>query len=56
MFKVVPKADKKKGRPKREGGSAFYQEDEDALSLDLPMVNKFARLNISVPLNKSQLG
>lgn len=56
MFKGTSKQpDKKKGKSKKEGGSTWYYEDDDSLSLDIPTINKFARLKVTAPLNKSSL-
>ena len=56
MFKdVQTKGEKKKGKQKREGGSAWYYEDEDALHLDIDMIKKFSKLKITAPLNKPDL-
>lgn len=31
----------------------WYYENDDALNLDITMIKKFSRLNVTAPLNKS---
>ena len=52
MFKSQSQQDKKKAKPKKEATSYYY--DDDSLNLDLPTVNKFARLKVTVPLTKNK--
>lgn len=33
----------------------YYYEDEDQMSLDIGVINKFAILKITAPLQKSQI-
>lgn len=54
MFRVGEGA-KKKEKPKKQGGSMWYYEDEDSLNLDIGMIKKFNGLRVTAPLYKPDL-